>query len=148
MTSRKLKLGIPLTVATVVYILLSLFGSTLYLALPSVLCSIGARIQAYTLILFAIREELTLDAILWISLSHLFVLAMLLCGVLAIITGKSRLFGLLVLLENLVTLIFLAFRKNGEFSSTSGIVVNLAYSLWLLRHVPAAANKHKAKKGK
>ena len=40
MKSPKLKLGLPLTAATAVYIVLSLLGSFLYLALPPFLCSI------------------------------------------------------------------------------------------------------------
>ena len=50
------KLGVPLTAATVVYILCSLFGSLFYLVFPPFLCSIGARIHTYTLILYAMEE--------------------------------------------------------------------------------------------
>ena len=164
MKSPKLKLGLPLTIATTVYIFLSLFGSALYLALPPFLCSIGARIHAYTLILFALEEHLTLAAVLWSTLSHLFVLVVLVCGVMAMVTGKVRVYSLLVALEVLITSIFLIFQQTGEFSSTYGMAVNMAYCVWLFRHavrrapqiapaVPAkqgkpAKKKRKAKKGK
>ena len=161
MKSPKLKLGLPLTAATAVYIVLSLLGSFLYLALPPLLCSIGARIHAYTLIRFALEEQLTLAAILWSTLSHLFVLVVLISGVVAIVTGKVRTYALLVAFEILATALFLIFQRTGEFSSTYGMAVNMAYCVWLLRHaahrapapVMAAPAKQakietKAKKGK
>ena len=162
MKSPKLKLGLPLTIATAVYIVLSLFGSALYLALPPFLCSIGARFHAYTLILFALEDQLTVAAILWSILSHLFVLVVLVYGVLAIFTGKVRIYSLLAACEVLFTSLFLIFQKTGEFSSTHGMIVNMAYCVWLFRHAlrkapvpvsPArqakpAKKKHKAKKGK
>ena len=164
MKSQKLKLGLPLTIATVLYIFLSLFGSALYLALPPFLCSIGARIHAYTLILFALEEQLTVAAVFWSLLSHLFVLVVLIYGVVAVISGKVRTYSLLVAVEVLITSLFLIIQKTGEFDSTYGMAVNMAYCVWLFRHAlrkapaPVSAapvkqakpvkKKRKAKKGK
>ncbi len=149
MNSHKLKLGLPLTLATAVYVIVSLFGSALYLTLPPFLCSIGARIHAYTLILFAMGKQLTLGAVLWSTLPHLFVLLILIFGVLAVVTGNVRIFSLLVASEVLITFLFLIFQEPGTFSSTSGIAVNMVYCVWLFRHarrrVPTPAKAAPAK---
>ncbi len=151
MTNQKLKLGFPLTVATVVYILCSLFGSLFYLVLPPFLCSIGARIHAYTLILYAIGGEATVPAVIWMIISHIFVLGILILGVIAIIKGNVRIYSLLVALEIIITFIFLTLQESGDFASTHGIVVNIGYCIWLFRHAvrpqPLVRKKIISKKG-
>ncbi|MBQ4549798.1 MAG: hypothetical protein IJA49_01705 [Oscillospiraceae bacterium] len=146
------KLGAPLTIATVLYILCSLFGSLFYLVFPPFLCSIGARIHTYTLILYAMEETTTLGAVVWMILSHLFVFITLVFGVLAIARGKLKIYSLLTGLEILMTFVFLLFQETGNFSSTHGILVNVVYCLWLFKKAlpakPAVRKRQLSTKGK
>ena len=145
----KIQTSKPFALATAVYLLLSLFGSALYLVLPPVLCSIGARSHAYLLIHAALEDNPTTMQILLMVVSQLYVFVLVVLGILAVLRGPSPAYCLLVALDILVTLIFLLIPMEEQFEHTAGILFNLVYCLWLLRIlVPkkGRCNCHSSKK--
>ncbi len=152
----KLKMGLPLTLATGIYLLFSLLGCLLYLTMPPVLCSVGARNQDYLLIPAATRDQHTVMQIALVVFAQLGVLLMAVMGILAIVKGPSRLYLLMVALDICLTFLFLLFQREYQFNDTLGIVFNIAYFIWLTRQflpkkaapVPAMNGPAKKKKGK
>ena len=143
----KIKMSLPLTLATGIYLLFSLLGCLLYLTLPPVLCSVGARIHAYLLIEEAVRDQHTVMQIALVVFAQLGVLFMAVMGILAIVKGPSKLYVLMVALDIGLTFLFLLFQRAYKFNDTLGIVFNIAYFVWLLRQFtsgkPAAAPARK-----
>ena len=152
----KLKMGLPLTIATGIYLLFSLLGCLFYFVLPPVLCSLGARIHAYILIEEAMRDQHTVMQIVLVVVAQLAVLLMAVMGIAAIVKGPSRAYLLLVGLDIVLTVLFLLTVKNSQYHDTQGIVFNAAYFIWLMRTflpktaapAPAAKGPAKKKKGK
>ncbi len=125
--------GKPFALITGVYLLLSLFGSALYLVLPPFLCSMGARIHAYLLINAALPSEPQFFPVVLMILAHLYVFAMIVFGILAIVKGPSRLYVLMVGLEILMTGLFFLLQRTGEYEHTAGILFNILYFAWITR---------------
>ena len=129
----KIKTGKPFALVTAVYLLMSLFGSALYLVLPPVLCSMGARSHAYLLIHAALEDNPTTAQILLMVFSQLFVFMLVIFGILAILKGPSPAYCLLVALDIVITLVFLLIPMEEQYEHTAGILFNLVYCLWLFR---------------
>ena len=152
----KLKMGLPLTLATGIYLIFSLLGCLLYLTLPPVLCSVGARFHAYLLVMEAMKDQHTVVMVLLVVLSQLSVLLLAVLGIRAIVKGPGKLYLALVALDICLTIPFLLPQRNSEFNDTQGIVLNIAYFIWLMRTflpkkaapAPAVKGPVKKKKGK
>ena len=127
------KLGKALNIVTAVYLVCSVFGCALYMVLPPVLSSVGARIHAYLLISAAINEGKNLLMVILAALSHVFVLIQIVFGAMALKTGKLRGYTLLTAAEILLTLAFLAYQGTLDNEFTAGILLNAGYCLWLLK---------------
>ena len=127
------KLGKALNIVTAVYLVCSVFGCALYMVLPPVLSSVGARIHAYLLFTAAMNEGTSIWPVVLAVIGHVFVLAQVIFGVIALKTGRLRLFTLLTVLELLLTTGFLAYQNNLGNEFTAGILLNIAYCLWLFR---------------
>ena len=127
------KLGLPFTIATAVYLLFSLLGSMFYFVLPPVLCSAGARIHAYLLIEAALQDPRSAWQIALAVVGHLGVLLMAVMGIAAILKGPSKLYCLLVALDIVLCALFLLTVRNNEYHDTQGILLNIAYFIWLTR---------------
>ena len=127
------KLGKALSVVTLVYLLCSIFGCVLYMILPPVLASLGARIHAYLLIGAALDTGDNIWPIIWTVAAHLFVLVHMVLGFYALKTGKLKGFTLMTIAEVLITFIFLIFQDYIGDGYSAGILVNLAYCAWLLK---------------
>ena len=127
------KLGKALTVVTVVYLICSIFGCALYMVLPPVLSSIGARIHAYLLYIAAMDDSRSILPVVFAIAGHLLVLLQVVFGFIGLKTGHVKPFAVLTLGDILLTLVFLLGHPNFEWPYTCGILVNLGYCLWLFR---------------
>ena len=127
------KLGKAFTVLTAAYLVCSVFGCVLYLVLPPVLCSVGARVHAY-LLFRAFRDSAEpVWPVFWMIAGHLYVLAMVAFGIRGLKTGKLKIFTLMTALDILLCMVILAVEGSVSYEYTSGILVNLAYCFWLFR---------------
>jgi len=127
----EMKLGTPLAVATFVYVICSLFGCLLYLVLPPFFCSIGARFHTYVLNQVATDEVLTFFPVFFTVIAHIFVLTMCAFGIFAIKTGRTKVYFTLAVAEILLTIVYLILSGSRAYQFTSGILVNIAYCIWL-----------------
>ena len=126
----------PLKVATGFYLFFSLLGVPLYMILPPVLTSVGARLHAYLLLTAAFNEAPpSVLLLLLIAVSHVLLLLIMITGIMAIVKGRFRLYSILVLLETVFTFAFLFCQGEGVYDFTAGIWVNLIYCIWLFSAV-------------
>jgi hypothetical protein len=126
-------LGLPLKIATGIYLFCSLLGLPLYMILPPVFASLGARLHAYLhLIKTFIDSEPTPLLLVLIVVSYIFLLALIIAGILAIWKGRYRIYTILVTVEIVLTFILLYSLDVGISGFAAGILINVAYCIWLL----------------
>ena len=53
-------------------------------------------------------------------------------GIIAVVKDRFKMYSILVVLENMFTLILLFAQDAGVYDFTAGIIVNLAYCIWLI----------------
>ena len=129
------KLGKALSAATIVYLLLSTFGCALYMVLPPFFSSVGARLHAYVLIYAALDDTGSVWPMVWTVVVHLYMIAMVSFGIIALKTGKARVYTLLTAAEILMTAVFLIATDCVDTEFATGILLNAAYCGWLFRKV-------------
>ena len=127
------KLGKALSAATLAYLLCSIFGCALYMVLPPVLSSVGARFHAYLLLEAATDKTGSFLPIVWTVLAHVYVLVQVVLGFVALKTGKLRAYSLVTAVEVLLTVIYLGLEGSYSNWYTAGFLVNLVYCAWLFR---------------
>ena len=126
------KLGIPLKIATGIYLLCSIFGFPFYISLPPVLASVGVKLPTYLLIIAAFGDNDPSTILLTqIAIACVLLLAIVVTGIIAIWKERSRLYTILVALEIVLTFILLFAQEAGVYDFTAGILVNVAYCIWI-----------------
>ena len=127
-----IKLGLPMKIATGIYLICSFFGFPLYMVAPPVLTSVGAKLHAYLFLTAAFGENDPSSLVLVpIVLSMILMLAIVITGIVAILKNRCRLYAILVAFETALTFAFLLVQKVGAYEFHAGIWVNLTYCIWL-----------------
>ena len=129
------KLNLSLKITTGIYLFCSAFGLPLYMSLSPLLAAVGVRLPVY-LFLAAAFGEIGPDIIVSILLiipTCILALAIVVTGIIAMIKERWRLYTILVVLENILTLVFvLSLLDAGNYEFQMGILINIAYCIWLL----------------
>ena len=133
---KKIHSATVLKAITIVYLVLSALGLPLYQHLPPIVNSIGARIHTYMAMYIAMgqTDPSAMTAFLFLC-AMIYVLALIIFGVKAVMKERYLLYTILVALEIISTVVFFFILNRAIYEITTGMLINTIYCIWLLARV-------------